>query len=78
MLTKNGPTKKGLVKTIGAFGENLLVMIIVLYTLTRKYPLRGYILGVLTHATAWDQLWGGDNFLRMYIRCSASPCTTAV
>ena len=33
VLTKNGPTKKGLVKTIGAFGENLLVMIIVLYTL---------------------------------------------
>ena len=24
--------------------------------LTRKYPLRGYILGVLTHTTAWDQL----------------------
>ena len=33
VLTKNGPTRKGLVKTIGAFGENLLVMIIVLYTL---------------------------------------------
>ena len=29
---------------------------------TRKYPLRGYILGVLTHTTAWDQLWGGDIF----------------
>ena len=27
---------------------------------TRKYPLRGYILGVLTHTTALDQLWGGD------------------
>ena len=36
--------------------------------LTRKYPLRGYILGVLTHTTAWDQLWGGDLFLRSYIR----------
>ena len=23
--------------------------------LTRKYPLRGYILGVLTHSTAWDR-----------------------
>ena len=22
--------------------------------ITRKYPLRGYILGVLTHTTAWD------------------------
>ena len=27
---------------------------------TRKYPLRGYILGVLTHTTAWDRHWGGD------------------
>ena len=26
------------------------------YLLTRKYPLRGYILGVLTHTTALDQL----------------------
>ena len=23
---------------------------------TRKYPLRGYFLGVLTHTTAWDRL----------------------
>ena len=29
---------------------------------TRKYMLRGYILGVLTHTTAWDILWGGDVF----------------
>ena len=29
---------------------------------TRKYPLRGYILGVLMHTTAWDQLWGGNFF----------------
>ena len=27
---------------------------------TRKYPLRGYFLGVLAHTTAWDRLWGGD------------------
>ena len=27
---------------------------------TRKYPLRGYFLGVLTHTTAWDRLWGGE------------------
>ena len=27
---------------------------------TRKYPLRRYILGVLTHTTALDRLWGGD------------------
>ena len=32
------------------------------FELTRKYPLRGYLLGVLTHTTAWDRLWGGDVF----------------
>ena len=26
---------------------------------TRKYPLRGYFLGVLAHTTAWDQHGGG-------------------
>ena len=31
---------------------------------TRKYPLCGYILGVLTHTTAWDRLWGGDYTLK--------------
>ena len=29
-----------------------------------KYPLHGYILGVLTHTTAWDRLWGGDETLK--------------
>ena len=28
-------------------------------TYTRKYPLRKYILGVLTHTTGLDRLWGG-------------------
>ena len=32
--------------------------------ITRKYPLRGYILCVLTHTTAWDQHWGGDEHLK--------------
>ena len=32
--------------------------------LIRKYPLHGYILGVLMHTTAWDQLWGGDYTLK--------------
>ena len=32
--------------------------------MTRKYPLRGYFLGVLTHTTAWDRLWGGDETLK--------------
>ena len=31
--------------------------------LTRKYPLRGYTLGVLTHTTALDGLWAGDETL---------------
>ena len=43
-----------------------------------KKLLGRYILGVLTHTTAWDGLWGGDVFLRLYIRSSASPRMTAV
>ena len=35
------------------------------FKVTRKYPLRGYILGVLTHTTAWDRLWGGDVYLKI-------------
>ena len=27
---------------------------------TRKYPLRGYFLGVLAHKTALDRLWRSD------------------
>ena len=38
---------------------------------TRKYPLRRYILGVLMHTTAWDQLCGVDVFSRFYIRAAA-------
>ena len=30
---------------------------------TRKYPLRGYFLGVLSHTTALDRLWRGDKTL---------------
>ena len=37
--------------------------LISLYVSTRKYPLRGYILGVLTHTTAWDRYWRGDETL---------------
>ena len=35
--------------------------------MTRKYPLRGYILGVLTHTTAWDRHWGGDKTLKLVL-----------
>ena len=27
------------------------------------YPLHGYILGVLTHTTAWNLHWGGNEIL---------------
>ena len=36
------------------------------FSFTRKYLLRGYFLGVLTHTTAWDRLWGGDETLIMW------------
>ena len=32
------------------------VQVNMLLYFTRKYPLRGYILGVLTHTNAWDRL----------------------
>ena len=31
---------------------------------SRKFSIRGYILGVLAHTTALDQLWGGDETLK--------------
>ena len=46
--------------------------------ITRKYPLRGYILGVLTNTTAWDPLWGGDVSLRLYKCSSALPHAAVV
>ena len=38
-----------------------------LLDVTRKYPLRGYILGVLTHTIALDRLWGGDETLNTHL-----------
>ena len=35
--------------------------------ITRKYPLRRYILGVQTHTTALDQHWGGDETLKLFL-----------
>ena len=40
--------------------------IVAFYDSTRKYPLRRYILGVLTHTTALDRLWEGDETLTMW------------
>ena len=33
------------------------------YEVTKKYPLRGHILGVLMHTIAQDWHWGGDETL---------------
>ena len=41
--------------------------VILTFFVTRKYLLRGYILGVLTHTTAWDQNWGGDETLKLVL-----------
>ena len=34
---------------------------------TRKCPLRGYILGLIMHTTAWDRHWGGDETLKLVL-----------
>ena len=46
--------------------ELLDLILIAKSIFTRKYPLRGYFLGVLTHTTALDRLWGGDETLTMW------------
>ena len=38
-----------------------------LLSFTRKYPFRGYILGVLTHTIAWDRHWRGDETLKLVL-----------
>ena len=45
---------------------NLLISLClqIIISTTKKYPLRGYILGVLTHTTAQDQRWRGDETLK--------------
>ena len=49
-------------KILHSKGENPPAFVTLLGT--RKYPLRGYILGVLTHTTALDRLWGVDETLK--------------
>ena len=50
------------------------------FLITRKYPhpLCGYFQAVLMNTTALDRLWGGDVFIRLYIRSSALPRVVAV
>ena len=57
----------------GTFEENLEYLSNVSFSntffylvITRKYPLRGYILGVLAHTTALERLWGDDETLTMW------------
>ena len=52
---------------IGIHIQSPLVIVYLLIVDTRKYLLRGYILGVLTHTTAWDRLWGADGTLTMWL-----------
>ena len=35
-----------------------------IFEVTWKNPLCGYVLGVLTPTTAWDQQWGGDGIMK--------------
>ena len=59
-----------------------LILIKWFYIITRKYPLRRYILGVLTHTTAWDRLLGGwtnSSFgLKFSRRCFSALLHSAV
>ena len=47
-------------KFLGIFMD----MVNINFGYSRKFPLRGYIQGVLTHTTAWDRHWGGDETLK--------------
>ena len=61
--------------------KNIRKKLLLLLFITRKYPLREYSLGVLTHTTAWDRLWEGNETLNEFqhfaqycnIRSSVSP-----
>ena len=57
-----------LVKSIAAFSRYTILALNnpISIVVTRKYPLRRYILGVLTHTTALERLWGGDGTLTMW------------
>ena len=50
--------------------EKVCYYLISIYYETRKYPLRGYIQGVLTHTTAWDRHLGDDEILEWVLICA--------
>ena len=51
--------KKCLVRISNSNKKILLLKFLLFQGWSRKSLLHGYILGVLTHTTAWDQHWGG-------------------
>ena len=52
---------------------HFLFMYSLVVLFTRKCPLREYILGVLTHTIAWDQLQGGDETLKCGFKIKYTP-----
>ena len=55
----------GQLKTIPPQSSNLNIFLtkLVDYWYTKKYPLSGYILGVLTYETSWNRHWGAYELL---------------
>ena len=49
--------------------QNRINQAVYVYCKTRKYPLRRYILGVLTHTTTWDQYWASNKILKRVVIC---------
>ena len=63
----NLPLRNNLLLPNNGFKEEFQSFRHIETVVTRKYPLRGYILGVLTHTTAWDRHWGGDETLKLVL-----------
>ena len=60
----NSPTKNLDPHEVIYLFRKVLIMVIEIRNETRKYPLHGYILSVLTHTTAWDLPWEGSETLK--------------
>ena len=63
-----------IIKTNLVILHDLLMLLMCTYYVTRKYPLRRYILGVLTHTTAWDRHWWVDESLKWVLMYIARLC----
>ena len=51
---------------MGTYSDLFLVQDL-LFLILGSTRCAGYILGVLTHTTAWDQLWGSDEILKLEV-----------